>query len=437
MQINSISINRYNSFPSINRKYSNLVPLQQDTVSFSSKAKVENKKPIIIPDLKDPVLDSIKDVTQKHDCYIVGGYMRDYFNGKENAHDWDLMCTDDSKALATEIADSKQGTLVVLDDARGIYRVVMPDKITSFDIAQALEDDVYLDSRRRDLTINSIFYNLNTHEVYDPFDGVSDVKNKIIRTSTLDNMKNDPLRMLRVYRFAAKTGFDIDKELSTYCKKNFALIQRIAPERINSELMNIFAAKNCESALSAMLQDGALTFLLPSLAGNESSIGNVIQNLGQIPSDKPTLKLASLLVCSTAPSKEIIQQLKDLKFTKKQVGYIQKLLENKITTDNVNSQRSFAEIIKNLGNDTEDAIMIAKTHFQDDRLDSLQQHFLKTKELFPDFKSLLTGKEVAKKLGVSPSKQTSDMSNEILLQQLMGNIKTKEDAINYVTNSNL
>ena len=132
MQIYSIPLTKWNSFPNTNKKFNNLAPLKQDTVSFSSKPKVETKKPIIIEDLKDPVLESIKDVTKNHDCYIVGGYMRDYFSGKGTPHDWDLMCTDDSRALASEIAETKNGTFIPLDEERGIYRVVLADKVFRF-----------------------------------------------------------------------------------------------------------------------------------------------------------------------------------------------------------------------------------------------------------------------------------------------------------------
>ena len=386
--LNSIVLNKP-QFNFVNKqvikKYNNLSPLKQDTVSFSSKTKIQTQEPIIIEDLNDPVLDSIKDITKKHDCYIVGGYMRDYFNGKKTPHDWDLMCTDDSRALAKEIAESKQGTFIPLDEERGIYRVVLQDKTTEFDIAQALENDVYLDSKRRDLTVNSIFYNLNTHEVYDPFNGVSDVENKIIRTSTLENMQNDPLRMLRVYRFAAKTGFSIDKELSNYCKQNFPLIQKVAPERINSELMNIFSAQNCEFALISMLNDGALTFLFPSLNGNDEKLKMTIPRMSEIPQTQPTLKLATLLACSDSSIAETTQKLKELKFTKKQIGYIQKLLENQITPDTIKSKRDFAQIIKNLDNCTEDAILLAKVRFEGSNFDQLNELFQEIKQRFPDF----------------------------------------------------
>ena len=220
--------------------------------------------------------------------------MRDYFNGKVASHDWDLVCTDDSRALAKEIAELKQGTFIPLDEEYGIYRVVLPDKVTSFDIAQAQDNNVYVDSARRDLTINSIFYNLNTQEVYDPFNGVEDIKNKIIRTSTLENMKSDTLRMLRTYRFAAKTGFSVDKDLSQYCKENFALIKSVAMERINAEIMNIFSAKHSSSALNKMNEDDVLKTLLPSVSDAKEKVSFAIDVADKIPQTMQLVKMAAL-----------------------------------------------------------------------------------------------------------------------------------------------
>ena len=169
--MNILSVNPYNiKFKSVYEKntgnllnnYSNLRPLSKDTISFSGKSP---KKELVIDSLNDPVLDSIQDVTKKYDVYIVGGYMRDYFNGRQKSHDWDLVCTQNAKEMAEELAEKKKGTLITLDETKGIYRVVFPDKSIYFDIAQAQDGDIASDSKRRDLTINSIFYNLNTHRV--------------------------------------------------------------------------------------------------------------------------------------------------------------------------------------------------------------------------------------------------------------------------------
>ena len=425
---------KYCSFPQ-KKQYPNLMPLSKDIVSFSSKAKISEKSPIIIDDLNDSVLDSIQPVTKHHDCYVVGGYMRDYFNGRKQSHDWDLVCTDSSKTLADEIAGLRGGTVVPLDERYGIYRVVLDDKVTEFDIAQAQQNDIEVDCHRRDLTINSIFYNLNTHEVYDPFNGVSDIENKVIRTASLDNMKADPLRILRVYRFLAKTGFSIDEDLSQCCKENVGLLDKVSRERIYSEVMNILSAPYLKNSLDKMQDDGLLHTLFPSLPEDDSTIRNAIDQTEKIPREKPLLKLLVLLSASEKSVDDIEADLRNLKFTKKQVSFIKKMLENRITQDKLNqndTKRAFAEIIKSLGDDTEDAILLAQAQFDDEKLEELHQHFIEVKSTFPDYKPLLNGKEIASTLGIKPSKYVGEVSNELLMQQLMGNVKTTEDAIQYL-----
>lgn len=420
------------------KQYPNLMPLQKDIVSFSSKVKAPEKSPIIINDLNDPVLDSIQPVTKNHDCYVVGGYMRDYFNGRKKSHDWDLVCTDSSKALADEIAELRGGTVVPLDDRYGIYRVVLNDKVTEFDIAQAQQNDIEVDCHRRDLTINSIFYNLNTHEVYDPFNGVSDIENKVIRTASLDNIKADPLRILRVYRFIAKTGFKVDEGLAQCCRENVGLLDKISRERIYSEIMNILSAPYLKDSLNKMQDDGLLRTLFPSLPENDNTIRNAINQTEKIPREKPLLKLIALLSTSKKSLDEIETDLKNLKFTKKQVSFITKMLENRITQKKLNqddTKKAFAEIIKSLDDDTEDAIILAKAQFDDDKLEELHQHFTEIKSTFPDYKPLLNGKEIVKVLGIKPSKQIGIISNELLMQQLMGNVKTTEDAVEFIRNN--
>ena len=436
------------------KKYPNLMPLEKDTVSFTSKVEKANlkseKQPIIIENLNDPVLDSIQEVTKNHDTYIVGGYMRDYFNGKVASHDWDLVCTDNSRALAQEIAELKQGTFIPLDEEYGIYRVVLPDKVTSFDIAQAQDNDVYVDSRRRDLTINSIFYNLNTHEVYDPFNGVEDIQNRVIRTSSLDNMKSDPLRMLRTYRFAAKTGFSVDKELSQYCKENFSLIKDVATERVNSEIMNIFSAKYSTSSLNKMNEDGVLKILFPSVSDDKEKVSFAIDVADNIPQTMPLLKIVALYLNSEKSIDAIIEELKSLKFPKKSIQYMSKILLNmsKISSvEKLKDKQNIAGVIKELGDYTEDALMLAKAQrmvflsknnfpFDKDteikQIEECSSLYQKVKSVSPDYKPLLNGREIAKILNVSPSQQLGIMMCELQKAQLMGEVISKEDAQKYI-----
>ena len=189
---------------------------------------------------KDELLNSLKNIFKKYDCYLVGGYLRNYFLNNEISSDRDIVCLKDAKALALEIAKFQDGTFIELDCENEIYRVVLKDKTNYFDISKCLEDNILKDIQRRDFTINSIFYDLNREKVIDPLGGIEDIKNKIIRTCNLQNLADDPLRMLRLYRFYSKFGFEIEKELLNYTKANFNLIKNVALERVNQEILLLF-----------------------------------------------------------------------------------------------------------------------------------------------------------------------------------------------------
>ena len=109
----------------------------------------------------DNILDSINEIIKNKEVYLVGGYLRNYFLNNEISSDRDLVILGDSKLLAQEIAQKLNGTFVELDNENEIYRVVLEDKINYFDISQALNNNILDDAKRRDFTINSIFYDLN------------------------------------------------------------------------------------------------------------------------------------------------------------------------------------------------------------------------------------------------------------------------------------
>ena len=156
----------------------------------------------------DEILNSFKNIFKKYDCYLVGGYLRNYFLNNETSFDRDIVCLKNAKALALELAEFSDGTFIELDNENEIYRVVLKDKTNYFDISKCLEDDILKDIQRRDFTINSIFYDLNEEKIIDPLNAVKDIENKIIRTCNLQNLIDDPLRMLRLYRFYSKLGFE-------------------------------------------------------------------------------------------------------------------------------------------------------------------------------------------------------------------------------------
>ena len=105
-----------------------------------------------------------------------------------------------------------------LDSENKIYRVVSKENYA--DIAQGLNNSPDDDIERRDFTINSIFYDLKNGKFYDKNCGFDDIERKIIKTSNVENLENDPLRMLRAFRFQAQLGFKIDDSILKYIQNS-------------------------------------------------------------------------------------------------------------------------------------------------------------------------------------------------------------------------
>ncbi|MDO5305030.1 MAG: hypothetical protein Q4E87_05585, partial [bacterium] len=211
----------------------------------------------------DEFISLIRPYLKEVECYLVGGFLRDLATG-EISHDRDLIVKSDvAKNLAKAIADGTNSHFVPLDEENKIYRVVMPDKTNYFDISAMLEDNLDKDIHRRDLTINSLAYDINRDDVVDKVGAVSDFENKILRTVDLKNFVDDPLRMLRAYRFSAKYNFEIDKEIEDFIKNNLELIEKPAKERINTEIMKLFEGKYSDLALLKMDEVGLLDVIFP------------------------------------------------------------------------------------------------------------------------------------------------------------------------------
>lgn len=195
--------------------------------------------------------------------YLVGGSVRDCFMGKDT-YDRDLIVTDiDAGVFAQKVSDFFDGKFIPLDVENKIYRVVLKDKINYLDITNPVENSMEKDISRRDLTINAIAVDIKTGEILDIVGGIKDVDDKIIRGIKDENFTDDPLRILRVFRFYSLLGFKIDSHLLDVCKKYKNLISQPAKERVEYELMKLFSGKYAYQSLLKMDECGILEILFP------------------------------------------------------------------------------------------------------------------------------------------------------------------------------
>ena len=210
----------------------------------------------------DAILQKISQ-SFNNDVWLVGGTVRDYFMDIES-HDRDLIVTDvDAEIFAKKTAELLNATFITLDDKNKIYRLVMPDKINYLDITNPIENSIESDLMRRDLTMNSIAMNIKTYEILDITGGITDIKNRCINYILEENFKDDPLRLLRVYRFQAIYGFDISSETVNAVCKYANLINKPAIERINYEIMRLFSGKYAHIALQNMDKTWILEKIFP------------------------------------------------------------------------------------------------------------------------------------------------------------------------------
>lgn len=152
--------------------------------------------------------------------------------------------------------------------------------------------DLYEDSVRRDLTINSLYMNVSTNEVIDPTgNGFQDIKDGICRVTNEQPdivFMDDPLRILRVIRFAVRYNFDIDEDTSSSMKKNADRLSIITRERITDEFCKMMLSPDPARALDLMRYYGVMGRVVPEvekmvgLEQNEYHFGDVWSHTSKV-----------------------------------------------------------------------------------------------------------------------------------------------------------
>lgn len=177
--------------------------------------------------------------------YLVGGTVRDYLLGKELT-DMDLV-TDATPSEMKEFLSNADYTF----EKYGSVRLKIDD--IKFDITTLRKEEGYSDFRhpnkicftkslkedvfRRDITINAMYMDKDLN-VIDFVGGQKDISNKIIRMigKPLKRINEDPLRIIRIYRFKLETGFEIERELNDVLEHNFSKAKLINKDKINQEI---------------------------------------------------------------------------------------------------------------------------------------------------------------------------------------------------------
>ena len=246
------------------------------------------------------------------EIYLVGGSVRDFAMDKTSL-DRDLIVAGvDARDFAIRIAEFFNAVFVPLDEVNRIYRVVLPDKINYFDITNPVEGSIDKDLARRDLTVNAVAVNLSTMEILDKFNGLNDILNKQLNSVFEKNFIDDPLRILRAFRFMSVLGFKMSDELMCIIKKHINLLNLPAVERINYELLKLFGGNFAYDTLLSLDNTGGLEVLFPFVSELKRVPPNTHHHLDLFYHSLETVRQIQLLYLNA--EKEVQSHLEEVSF---------------------------------------------------------------------------------------------------------------------------
>jgi tRNA nucleotidyltransferase (CCA-adding enzyme) len=232
-----------------------------------------------------------------HAAYVVGGSVRDVLMGRR-AEDWDLTTSarpEQTEALFPDaLYENAFGTVAVPSGDPAIGEVEITTLRSDHDYADfrrphhvEFTDSIELDLARRDVTVNAIAWGAaaggptpgNGPQLIDPFDGRADISAGILRTvgEPAARFEEDALRMLRVTRFAATLGFDVEPGTLAGLQARAAGVRHISGERVAMELSRILAAPVPSVGLRLLADTGLLTPISPELAAQRGIPQNKIE----------------------------------------------------------------------------------------------------------------------------------------------------------------
>jgi poly(A) polymerase len=446
--------------------------------------------------LSHKIFSIVSEESDKAGCeaYVVGGYVRDIFLHR-HSKDIDIVVTGSGISMAETVA-ARLGNVPV-NVFKNFGTAMMNVDGLEVEFVGARKESYRSDSRkpiveggtisddqlRRDFTINALALSLNKKnfgELVDPFHGLEDLENQIIRTpqDASITFSDDPLRMMRAIRFAAQLGFAIEKSVFEAIVKNNERIKIVSAERISDELNKIILSPVPSTGFELLFNSGLLHIIFPQLAamqGVEKINGKahkdnfyhtlqVLDNLSNMTNDlwlrwaallhdiaKPLTKRFEPLVGWTFHGhedrgarmvKHIFKQLKlplneKMKFVEKLVRLHLRpivLAENSVTDSAVR------RLLFEAGDDIDALMMLCHadvTTKNEYKIKKYRQNFELVKEKLKEVEEKdrvrnwqppVTGEDIMSTFGVQPGREVGILKNLIREAILDGEIKNDFDS---------
>jgi len=250
--------------------------------------------------LNDPIFNLISSVADGRNMpsFVIGGYVRDFYLGR-TSKDIDIVTLGSGIELAENVAE-KLGNDVKVNIFKSFGTAMLRLGDLEIEFVGARKESYRIDSRkpivengtleddqkRRDFTINAMAFCLNKEsfgKLSDPFNGINDLKNKVIRTPLEPNttFSDDPLRMMRAIRFANQLNFIIDEPTFQAIKDNKERLKIVSGERIIDEFNKILATSKPSVGIKLLAESELLEVFFPELV----SLKGVDEKSGKLHKD--------------------------------------------------------------------------------------------------------------------------------------------------------
>ena len=349
---------------------------------------------------------------------LVGGAVRDGLLNRLPEHpDLDMVVPADALGQVRKLSQEFGGACVVLDRDRDMARLVLGR--WTIDLARQEGDDLTADLLRRDYRINAIALTLTTEpKLLDPSGGIADLRAQRITAINERNLLDDPLRLLRALRLAAELSMTIDEATVEMIARHRHQLPKVAPERIQAELLKLVQAKNADQAIGLL---------------------NALQVIEPWSSDKPqeTLNTSALtteeqqLALPLARLTQLLsdQGVKDLRFSRKHIQRCMRLRawrdrDQQQSTDSLTEQERL-RLHQELEEDLPAFILSWPMERQKEWLKRWRNR--EDKLFHPS--APLDGRTLQAELGLRPGPRLGKLIDHLCLERAFGRIRNRDDAI--------
>jgi len=417
-----------------------------------------------------------------YQAYLVGGCVRDTLLGK-TPKDYDiatdmLPCHIDKLFDHVVATGLQHGTMtVVLNDNN--YEITTFRKDVDCDGRHAtveFTDSFEEDCRRRDFTINAMGIDTRTNTLYDFFNGEEDLQKKIIRTvgDAEARFEEDKLRMLRAFRFSAVLGFDISSDIEIAIKRHAETISRVSQERIRDEILKLLscAPEDLSPAIYGLIEVGLMKHILPEVDRlfNFSQLGkwhklnvldhslDVCQKIMRL-TDDPFLRFMALIhdvgkfttrgvnehgnynfhgheVDGGIMVEEICTRLK---MTAHQIHLAKWLIDRHLEIKNLRDmqKRAMARYVRRNEAHLDALLLLGQADTELDSFDDVVAAIRAMRDEIaqgqPKIQCLLNGKQIMEIMRLSPGPEVGMLKDLLIELQLIGMLKTEQDAVAHLT----